>query len=85
MLQNVLHLFLDPGATLLTEEHTYPHMYEAMVLPGNLNVKGVAMDSEGIIPEALAAILSREYGPGGCKPRLLYTVPTGQNPTGERS
>ncbi len=82
-MQSVLRLFLDPGATLLTEEHTYPHMYEAMVLPGNLNVIGIPMDSEGIIPEALAAMLDREYAPGGCKPRLLYTVPTGQNPTGK--
>eukprot|EP00884_Botryococcus_braunii_P000742 jgi/Botrbrau1/10669/Bobra.53_2s0024.1 len=81
-IESVLRLFLDPGATFLTEEHTYPHMYEAMVLPGNLNVLGVPMDSEGIIPEALAAILSGEFAPGGSKPRLLYTVPTGQNPTG---
>lgn len=42
------------------------------------------MDGEGIIPEDLERILENwdEAKEGARRPRLFYTVPTGQNPTG---
>ncbi|KAL2414731.1 Aromatic amino acid aminotransferase C56E4.03 [Exophiala dermatitidis] len=42
------------------------------------------MDDEGLVPESLQSILSSwdVAARGSRKPFLLYTVPTGQNPTG---
>ncbi len=80
--QSIFRLFLDPGDTLLCEEFTYPHIHEAMAVPGKLNVLAVPIDGEGIIPEALAALLEQAAAAGKPRPRLLYTIPTGQNPTG---
>jgi DNA-binding transcriptional MocR family regulator len=64
------------GGTLLTEMQTYPG---ALVLAKyhGLNVVGIAMDGEGIMPDALDESLrslprSR---------RALYVTPTMQNPT----
>lgn len=81
-MQSIFRLFLNPGDTLLCEEFTYPHIHEAMAVPGKLNVVAVPIDAEGIIPEALAAVLEQAAAAGKPRPRLLYTIPTGQNPTG---
>lgn len=42
------------------------------------------MDEQGLLPESLDDILTNwdEKAKGARKPHLLYTVPTGQNPTG---
>ena len=65
---------LQPGDTLLVEELTYPGI---LALAGLLRVrlKGVPIDRDGIVPDALAAACR------GRAPRALYCVPTIQNPT----
>jgi DNA-binding transcriptional MocR family regulator len=40
------------------------------------------MDNEGLLPSALDVILTQRQAAGLALPRLLYTIPTGQNPTG---
>jgi DNA-binding transcriptional MocR family regulator len=40
------------------------------------------MDNQGLLPSALDAILTQRQAAGLALPRLLYTIPTGQNPTG---
>ncbi|ADO73255.1 Transcriptional regulator, GntR family [Stigmatella aurantiaca DW4/3-1] len=64
-----------PGDTVLTEALTYPGM---KVLAGQLHLRlqGVAMDAQGLVPEALEAACQSS----GAK--LLYCLPTFQNPTG---
>ena len=44
-------------------------------------VVGVPTDAAGLDPEALASLLA-SWGGDRPKPRVLYTVPTGSNPTG---
>lgn len=62
------------GDTILTDDITYPTMITlARVL--DRQIRGVAMDEEGLVPEALDAAC-RSY-----HPRLLYCMPTVQNPT----
>lgn len=68
---------LEPGDVVLVEGPTFPEAirlfasYEAEVV-------GMPMDREGIIVDALPALLDRLPR----TPRFLYTIPTFQNPTG---
>jgi DNA-binding transcriptional MocR family regulator len=64
----------QPGDVLLTEELTYPGLI-ALARLLRLRLVGVAMDGDGIDPDAVAAICRRR------RVRALYTVPVLQNPT----
>jgi len=65
---------LKPGDTLLVEELTYSG---ARLLAQQMHVKvrGVAMDAEGLKPDAL------ETACRGSRARVLYCMPRMQNPT----
>lgn len=47
-------------------------------------IRRIKIDGEGLIPEDFDRVLSTwdEKKEGRRRPRVLYTVPTGQNPTG---
>ncbi len=62
-----------PGELVLAEALTYPGFRAAARLLG-LRVRGVALDEDGLVPEALAAACAE-------RPRLLYCTPALQNPT----
>lgn len=78
-----LRIFCNKGDTVLLEEFTYSSSVEAADAQG-LNCIPVPMDNQGIIPEKLEEMLSNwtDRYPGIPMPKLLYTIPTGQNPTG---
>jgi aromatic amino acid aminotransferase I len=69
---------------LLTEEFSFSTALETAA-PLGVRVVGVEMDGEGMLPGRLESILEgwdpKERG-GARKPHVLYTVPSGQNPTG---
>jgi DNA-binding transcriptional MocR family regulator len=65
---------VGPGELVLAESHTYPGFQGCARLLG-LRVRPVAMDDQGILPEALEAACAVD------KPRLLYCMPALQNPT----
>jgi len=70
-----LGALLRPGDVLLTEPLTYPGI-RAVAELFKIRIQSVAMDEEGILPEALEA---------ACRdgsPRALYCLPTLQNPSG---
>ena len=69
-----LRAVLRAGDVLLTEQLTYPGVL-ASAGQQELVVRPVAMDEEGLCPEALDAAC-RQYAP-----RALYCTPTLQNPT----
>ncbi|CAK7205654.1 Aromatic/aminoadipate aminotransferase 1 [Sporothrix eucalyptigena] len=85
-LEQALRIFCDRerGDTMLTETYSFSTALETAT-PLGIRVLGVEMDEQGMLPESLDAILSgwdvRARG-GSPKPHLLYTVPSGQNPTG---
>ena len=71
------------GEFLLTEEYTFATAVET-ALPMGVRCIGIKIDAEGLLPSSMDEILSNwdESARGGSKPWLLYTVPSGQNPTG---
>ncbi|KAE8384969.1 PLP-dependent transferase [Aspergillus alliaceus] len=79
----ILRMFTKPGDYLLVEEYTYPTVYET-ALPMGLRFSGIRMDDFGMIPAHLDEVLSNwsEDAEKGKKPRLLYVIPCGQNPSG---
>jgi 2-aminoadipate transaminase len=71
----VATVLLEPGDIVLVEEPSYLAALQAFRLAG-ATVVPVPCDEEGLDPEA-AAVLAERHGA-----RLLYTIPTFQNPTG---
>ncbi|EXJ87372.1 hypothetical protein A1O3_04331 [Capronia epimyces CBS 606.96] len=82
-LEIALRNFANEGDCMLVEEYSYSGMLEA-ARALNLNLVPIAMDSDGLCSRDLEAVLSswESCHPDKPKPRLLYTIPTGHNPTG---
>ncbi|KAI8473556.1 MAG: pyridoxal phosphate-dependent transferase [Monoraphidium minutum] len=78
----VLDLLLERGDPLLLEEYTYSHALEAQLMPKGYELLPVAIDEEGLVPSALDALLAARAATGARMPRAVYTIPSGQNPTG---
>jgi aromatic amino acid aminotransferase I len=78
-----LRMFTQRGDIILSEEYTFATAVETAA-PMGVTVVGVPMDAEGLLPAAMDHILSSwdASARGARKPFVLYTVPTGQNPTG---
>ena len=79
-LLNVCETFLDEGDVGLTESPTFPGG-AGTVQHCLSEVVGVAMDEDGLIPEALEETVQR-LKRDGRRVKLLYTIPNFQNPTG---
>jgi 2-aminoadipate transaminase len=68
--------YLDPGDVVVAEEPTY--LGAIMAFRGyEADVRGVPVDAEGMRTDVLADLLA-----GGLRPKILYTIPDFQNPTG---
>ncbi|WP_210249967.1 PLP-dependent aminotransferase family protein [Labrys sp. KNU-23] len=65
-----------PGTLLLTEALTYPGAL-LVARQAGLEPVGLAMDEEGLTPDALAEALGSDCG----RHRVLYVTPTLHNPT----
>ena len=70
----ILSTLARPGDTVLSEAITYPGVRSIAAQLG-LTLKGLAMDGQGIEPDALAEACRR------LAPKALYLNPTLQNPT----
>ncbi|HEU5367370.1 MAG TPA: PLP-dependent aminotransferase family protein, partial [Ktedonobacterales bacterium] len=71
----VARALLAPGDTVLVETPTYLGALRVFAAAG-LRIIAVACDGEGMEPEALRSALERY------RPRLIYCLPTFQNPSG---
>jgi 2-aminoadipate transaminase len=67
---------VQPGARVLVEAPTYDRPLKILARVG-AEVVPLAMDDEGLLPEALEQALA-----DGSKPAFLYTIATFQNPSG---
>ena len=81
LLAQAFDMLLNPGDTLLVEAPTYPGALAALQ-PVRPTLRSVATDRDGLIPSSLRDILEHWDAADGAKPRVLYTIPTGQNPSG---
>ena len=77
---NVCQTFLDEGDVGLAESPTFPGGIGPMQACLS-DVVGVPLDEDGLVPEALEETITRLEGEGK-RVKLLYTIPTFQNPTG---
>lgn len=73
-LASIISILVPPGEVLLTEQLTYTGL-KFVVAPMHVRMQGIAMDGEGLIPEALEEACRR------WKPRALLCIPNYQNPT----
>lgn len=71
----LLKALIDPGDTVLCESPTFLGTIQAMRTYG-ANIVSVPTDDQGMIPEAAEEAIVRY------RPKLLYIIPTFQNPTG---
>ncbi|EME44200.1 hypothetical protein DOTSEDRAFT_71877 [Dothistroma septosporum NZE10] len=76
-----LRMFCKPGDWVLSEQYTFPAAVETAA-PMGVRFAAVKMDSHGMLATDLDNVLTNWDPRKGPKPFLLYTVPTGQNPTG---
>ena len=68
--------YLDPGDVVAVEAPTY--LGGIMAFRGyEADVRGVPVDSDGMRVDVLGDMLA-----GGLRPKILYTIPDYQNPTG---
>jgi DNA-binding transcriptional MocR family regulator len=71
---NILLTHVKPGETVLTETLTFPGFRAAAERLG-VRLVGVAMDGQGVLPEALTKAIRQH------RPKAVYLTPTMHNPT----
>jgi GntR family transcriptional regulator / MocR family aminotransferase len=71
----VARTLLQPGDRVVVEAPTWPGALDVFEGLG-VEIIGVPLDAEGMRVDALASVLERE------QPRLIFAIPTFQNPTG---
>ncbi|KIV89894.1 hypothetical protein PV10_07254 [Exophiala mesophila] len=77
-----LRMFVEKGHYVITEEYSFSSAIET-ILPMGAKLLGIKMDADGMLPDHLDDLLSN-WDPQerqAPKPFVVYTVPTGQNPT----
>ena len=85
-LEQAIRMFCtkDRNDSILTEAFSFSTALETAE-PLGVHTFGCPIDDEGLIPEAMDELLTNwdTAARGGArKPHVLYTVPSGQNPTG---
>lgn len=78
--ESTLRVFCNKGDVILAEAHSFSSSLAAAEAQGVITFP-VPIDEHGIIPSELEKILDN-WTKDAPKPKLLYTIPTGQNPTG---
>lgn len=72
-------LLTNPDEAVFCSEYTYTGIISA-TMPLERKLIGVTMDEDGMCPKSLAQQCEVMIGQG-VKPKLVYLVPNGQNPT----
>ncbi len=76
----IIEALVNPGEVVLTEEFTYPGTLGILRRFG-ADIRGVECDQEGFLPDALEGAIRSASGEGK-RVKLIYTIPTFQNPLG---
>ena len=78
-LAKTIEMLCDRGDPVLLEDPSYPGAIGPLQAAG-CALAGVPVDTEGMVPSELERTLSEWVE--GPKPRVLYLIPHGQNPSG---
>lgn len=70
-------LLVNPGDLVVVEKPTYPNGYQT-AKSYEAEVLAAPVDQDGLVVEALPDLIAKS----GKTPRVIYTIPTFQNPTG---
>ena len=76
----VCEALVDPGDVVLTEDFVYSGTLNTL-RRFRADIRGVACDSDGMDPEALESAIQGAVSEGR-RVKLVYTIPTFQNPQG---
>ena len=79
-LQVITEALVDPGDVVLTDEFVYGGTL-ATLRRFRADIQGVPCDDEGMQPDAVESALERVSSEGK-KTKIIYTIPTFQNPQG---
>lgn len=79
----VLDTILDEEDSIIVEEPSYAGVM-AFMKSMNLNIVGIEIDSNGMKSDKLSMVLEKwdSIYPQKKKPKAMYIIPTGQNPSG---
>ena len=81
-LAKVLEMLVGEGDTVLTETPTYSGAL-SILRPLCCTIVGLPCDGDGLIPAQMRERLTNwNETTDGRRPRILYAIPTGQNPAG---
>ncbi|KAL4990755.1 pyridoxal phosphate-dependent transferase [Aspergillus falconensis] len=81
LIHRVMQVFTDPGDPVLLETPAYPGVVGFLRADGQELIP-VYSDAHGLNPASLDQILST-WPSDSPRPKVLYTTPTGSNPTGQ--
>eukprot|EP00299_Pterocystis_sp_00344_P016788 c841_g1_i1.p1 GENE.c841_g1_i1~~c841_g1_i1.p1 ORF type:complete len:439 (+),score=98.77 c841_g1_i1:115-1317(+) len=79
-LAKAFDMLIDSTTPVIVEDPTYPGALQALRAIG-CPLLGVPIDEHGIVPSKLEELIHYSKK-SGIVPRVLYVIPTGQNPSG---
>ena len=77
----IIQALCDPGDYVITEQFVYMGTTKQLSYY-NVNTIGSPMDDQGLIPEKFEETINKIKNDHGVLPKMLYTIPEHQNPTG---
>ncbi len=77
----IIQAIINPGDYVITEEYVYMGTTNQLNYFG-ANIVGTKIDDKGLIPEKLEETILSIKNKAGVTPKILYTIPEHQNPTG---
>ncbi|CAO3657714.1 unnamed protein product [Umbelopsis ramanniana] len=80
LIAKAFEMVIEPGCNIMLENPSYTGIV-SFLHTQPCNLVSVSTDSEGIMPESLESIL-KNWEDVATRPKVLYTIPTGSNPTG---
>jgi len=76
----IIDMFIDPGDIAITEDFFYSGTLTTLKTAG-ADIRGVKCDNSGMLPDVLERTIA-DLVAQKKRPKLIYTIPTFQNPQG---
>jgi kynurenine/2-aminoadipate aminotransferase len=80
LIAKAFEMIIEPGCNVMLENPSYTGIV-SFLHTQPCNLIQISTDGEGIMPESLESTL-KNWEDVATRPKVLYTIPTGSNPTG---